>query len=50
MWNSRCRFGTWRTFHAVFHNHFNQDRHLIIRDDFKARRSAAFADWKMLAG
>ena len=36
--------------HAAFHNHFNQDRHLISRDDFKARRSAAFAEWKMLAG
>lgn len=33
----------------AFHNHFNQDRHLINRDDFKARRSAAFAEWKMLA-
>jgi putative transposase len=36
--------------HAAFHNHFNQDRHLISRDDFKARRSAAFAEWKTLAG
>lgn len=30
--------------HAAFHNHFNQDRHLI-----KARRSAALAEWKALA-
>ena len=36
--------------HAAFHNHFNQDRHLISRDDFKARRSAALAEWKTLAG
>ena len=36
--------------HAALHNHFNQDRHLISRDDFKARRAAAFAEWKMLAG
>ena len=36
--------------HAVLHNHFNQDRHLISRDDFKARRSAAFAEWKTLSG
>lgn len=35
--------------HAAFHNHFNQDRHLIVRDDFKTRRLAAFAEWKMLA-
>ncbi|WP_375782293.1 DDE-type integrase/transposase/recombinase [Brevundimonas halotolerans] len=36
--------------HAAFHNHFNQDRHLISRDDYKARRSAALAEWKTLAG
>ena len=36
--------------HAAFHNHFNQDRHLISRDDYKARRSAALAEWQSLAG
>ena len=36
--------------HAAFHNHFNQDRHLISRDDYNARRSAALAEWKTLAG
>ena len=36
--------------HAAFHNHFNQNRHLISRNDFKARRSAAFAEWTTLAG
>ncbi len=35
--------------HAAFHNHFNQDRHLISRDDYKDRRSAALAAWKTLA-
>jgi len=35
--------------HAAFHNHFNQDRHLISRDDFKDRRLAAFAEWQTLA-
>ena len=35
--------------HAAFHNHFNQDRHLISRDDYKDRRSAALAEWKALA-
>jgi putative transposase len=35
--------------HAAFHNHFSQDRHLISRDEYKARRSAAFAEWKILA-
>ena len=36
--------------HADFHNHFNQDHHLISRDDYKARRSAALAEWQTLAG
>ena len=36
--------------HAAFHNHFNQDRHLISRDDYKTRRSAALAEWQSLAG
>jgi putative transposase len=35
--------------HAAFHNHFNQDRHLISRDQYKTQRSAAFAEWKLLA-
>ncbi|WP_453977345.1 hypothetical protein [Brevundimonas sp. Marseille-Q4549] len=35
--------------HAASHNHFNQDRHLISRDHFKARRSATLAEWKALA-
>ena len=34
--------------HASVHNHFNQDRHLISRNDYKARRSAALAEWKSL--
>ena len=36
--------------HAALHNHFNQDRHLISREHYKARRSAALAEWKALAG
>ncbi len=32
--------------HAAFHNHFNQERHLVSRDDYKARRSAAMAEWE----
>ena len=36
--------------HAALHNHFNQDRHLISRDDYKARRSAALYEWQILAG
>lgn len=34
--------------HSAFHNHFNQDRHLISRDQYKDRRSAALAEWKAL--
>jgi putative transposase len=34
--------------HASVHNHFNQDRHLISRSDYKARRSAALAEWQSL--
>ena len=36
--------------HAAFHNHFNQDRHLISRETYKAQRSAALAEWKTLVG
>ena len=34
--------------HAAFRNHFNQNRHLISRDRFKAHRSAALVEWKSL--
>ena len=32
--------------HANVHNHFNQERHLVDRQTFKARRSAALAEWQ----
>ena len=35
--------------HASLHNHFAQDRHLIDRQTFKDRRSAALAEWQSLA-
>jgi putative transposase len=35
--------------HGAVHNHFNQERHLISRDQYKAKRSAALAEWKALA-
>jgi putative transposase len=34
---------------ANVHNHFNQDRHLVDRQTYKARRSAALAEWQILA-
>ena len=35
--------------HASLHNHFNQERHLVDRKTFKERRSAAWAEWQLLA-
>ena len=32
--------------HASIHNHFNQERHLISRHDYKVQRSAALAKWR----
>ena len=40
---------TFASVHASFHNHFNQERHLVSRDQFKERRSAALAEWRTLA-
>ena len=35
--------------HASFHNHFAQERHLVDRQTYKLRRSAALAEWQNLA-
>ena len=35
--------------HAAFHNHFNQERHIVNRNDYKVRRSAAMAEWETVA-
>ena len=35
--------------HASVHNHFNQERRLYNREDFKLNRSAALAEWRQLA-
>ena len=34
--------------HASFHNHFNSERHLVDRQTYKLRRSAALAAWQNL--
>ena len=34
--------------HANFHNHFNQERHPVSRQEYKTRRSAALAEWQIL--
>jgi putative transposase len=34
--------------HASVHNHFNQERHLYLRSNFKLNRTAALAEWREL--
>jgi putative transposase len=34
--------------HASLHNHFNPERHLVDRQTYKLRRSAALAEWQSL--
>ena len=34
--------------HANIANHFNQERHLVSRQEYKQRRSAALAEWQSL--
>ncbi len=34
--------------HASVCNHFNQERALYSRDNFKANRAAALAEWRQL--
>ena len=35
--------------HANVHNHFSLERHLVDRQTYKQRRSAAQAEWRNLA-
>ena len=34
--------------HSSVHNHFNQERHLYSRCNFKLNRTAALAEWRQL--
>ena len=34
--------------HSSVHNHFNQERHLYSRNNFKMNRTAALAEWRQL--
>jgi putative transposase len=36
--------------HASLHNHFSQGRHLVSREIYKQRRSAALAEWRSVMG
>ena len=35
--------------HSSVHNHFNQERHLYSRENFKLNRAAALAEWRALS-
>ena len=35
--------------HANLHNHFNLERHIVDRQTYKERRSAALAEWRLIA-
>ena len=35
--------------HASIHNHFGTERHLVDREPYKRRRSAALAEWREIA-
>ena len=35
--------------HASVHNHFNHQRHLISREEFKRQRNAALVEWRQLS-
>ena len=36
--------------HGTVHNLFNQERHLISRELYRERRSAALAEWREVMG
>ena len=50
---ARCRrmssLQKFASVHANLHNHFALERHLIDSQTFKDRRSAALAEWQVLA-
>ena len=36
--------------HGSIQNHFNQERHLCSKQNFKQNRTAALAEWRQLCG
>jgi hypothetical protein len=36
--------------HASIHNHFNLERHLYNREQFKSNRAVALNEWQQLSG
>ena len=41
---------TFASVHGAVHNHFSQERHLVSRQTYKDRRSAALAEWRQVVG
>ena len=39
---------TFAAVHSSVYNHFNQERSLTSRDNFKTNRAAALAEWRQL--
>ena len=46
---SRAMLQKFVSVHAQIHNHFNLERHLLRRTDYKQGRAAALAEWRALA-
>ncbi len=42
-------FQKFTSIHASVHNHFNHERHLHSRQNFKLNRLAALAEWRRIA-
>ena len=42
------RLQTFAAVHSSVHNHFNQERDLYSRDNFKLNRAAALSEWRQL--
>ncbi len=36
--------------HSEVHNHFSQERHIVSREIYRERRSAALAEWRAVMG
>jgi putative transposase len=41
---------TFAAVHSSVHNHFNLERHLYTRSDFKENRAGALSSWRERAG
>jgi hypothetical protein len=43
---ARIELQKFSSIRAQVHNHFNQERHLVTRADYKQRHSVALAEWR----